>query len=304
MYRGKSLGHEYVIMVATANQWKVWVDSGPTYWLPPELQADTIESADAVAEQRVQWPAGVGHCDLYIRETRTIVEVLSSAHASEEMRRSKLLQAVLYVEHHPDAENAALIVLNPSDFTEERTVLVPTSRLYTNLVEEMHVRIQTVIEWEHEGTIPARVCAKPSEARSHFCRHAEYCFTGWEAPPLEQIASSEELLTATATFEETKRARSELASQDKVLERTQKDAQAVMEAAGLPAKHPVQVGPYRVTRTAVQRQPTFDWSRAESAGVFEPGLYGEFFKPGASYSTFQAERVDHSGSEYGEEAPW
>ncbi|HSX23182.1 MAG TPA: hypothetical protein VLE97_10465, partial [Gaiellaceae bacterium] len=223
----------------------------------------------------------------------------------DEMRRSKLLQAVGYTEHHPGAENCALVVIDPSDFTQERIVLVKHSRLYQELLAEMEDRIVQLAKWADEGTMPPRVCSKPSEARGHFCMHAAHCFEGWAEPPLEQIAADENLVDAVTEFDIVKRARAELARDDKALERRQKEVQALIEDAELPVGVKVQVGPFAVTRTFVQRKPVFQTEKAEAAGLFEPGLYdAEFWKPGKSYSTFKAERVDVSGDEFGAEAPW
>ncbi len=305
LWRGKSIGRDYTAFLATQMGVKVWVDSGHDYWVPPELRAIDRETAGLVCEVKIEWPVGVGHADIWIPETRTIVEILSSANASEEMRRSKLLQAVGYTEHHSGAENCALVVIDPSDFTQERIVLVKHSRLYQELLAGMEERIGQLAKWADEGTVPARVCGKPSEARGHFCMHAAHCFEGWTEPPLEEITADETLVDAVVEFDVVKRARAELSREDRTLERKQKEVQALIEAAELPAGVKVQVGPFAVTRTFVQRKPTFQAEKAEAAGLFDPVLYDhEFWKPGAAYSTFKAERIDVSGGEFGDEAPW
>ena len=280
LWRGKSIGRDYAIFLATEQKTTIHVESGPDYWVPPELRAATADDAGLIAEQRIKWPFGIGHQDLYVKETATIIEVLSSAHASEQMKRAKMLQGIGYVEHHPHAENLALIVVSPTDLTMERTIVMPGTRLYEELREEMRERIAELERWRDDGEMPARVCSKPSEARGHFCMFAQHCFQDWEPPPLEEIAADGDLLEAVGRFVEVKRARAELASRDKALEIEQKEAQAVMDAAELPAGQQVIVGPFEVRRTQVERQPTFEWAKAESAGVFEPGLYGEFFKAG------------------------
>jgi len=304
LWRGKTIGHDYIVFLAASNGWKVWVDSGPDYWLPPEYSADSIEDAGIVAEQRVDWGLGIGHADAYLASTKTVIECLSSANAGDALIRSKLLQAVLYTEHHPSATNCRVVVIDPSDFSEEQIVLSPKSQAYRDLVAEMHERIELVRAWQDGGELPARVCSKPGDAIGHFCQHAEHCFAGWEPPPIEVLAADADLIEAVAEFTACKKERSTIGAQDKELERRQKEAQAVIETAELPAKVPVQVGPFVVVRTSVNRKPTLDWERAEMAGALEPGLLAEFFRPGASYSTYKAERVDLSGDEFGDEAPW
>jgi hypothetical protein len=305
VWRGTSIGRDYTIFLATQLDTKIYVASGPHYWVPPELRAKSAETAGVIAEQPIKWAYGIGHADIYLPETKTIVEVLSSAHASDEMRRSKMVQGVLYTEHHPQAENCAVVVVSPTDFTTERIVLMPQSRQYRELVEEMRERIAQIKAWDETGNLPPRVCGKAADARSHFCLHAGHCFEGWEPPPVEAFAADEGLVAAAEAFDEAKRGLAAIAGTVKELEQRKKDAQAILDAAGLPVKRPVRVGSFVVTRTAVQRKPTFDWERAEMAGRFSPDVFAEFFKAGASYSMFATERVAADEDDgFGEDAPW
>lgn len=279
LFRGKRLGRDYADMLAH------------------KYGEKNIER-----ERKIQWPLGVGHADIYLPETRTIIEVLSSAHAGEQMLHGKLLQLVAYIEHDPDATSGALVVLNPADYTEDRTILHPDSPQYKALVAEMRVRVEQVIRWRDTGTLPMRVCQKPSDAIGRFCLHAAHCFEGWEPPPLEQIAADETLVAAVETFAAEKAEQAALERSARAHEERKKEAQVIIEAAELPAGTDVQIGAYRVRRTHVNRKPTFEWEKAEMAGLFEPGLYGDYFKPGSSYSTFKAERVDlvDADMDYGE----
>lgn len=305
LWRGKTIGHDYIVFLASSNGWKVRVDSGPDYWLPPEHRFTPDDNPKIIAEQRIDWGLGIGHADAYLTETRTIIECLSSANASDDLIRSKLLQAVLYTEHHPTATNCRVVVIDPSDFSEEQVVLDPRSRSYAELRDEMLYRKELVRGWLNDSErVPDRVCSKPSDAIGHFCQFAEHCFSGWEPPPVEELAADADLIEAVAEFAEAKRLRKQIAADDKAAKQRQDDAQAIIEAADLPAGRDVQVGPFKVRRTAVNRKPTLDWERAEMAGALEPGMLGEFFKPGASYSTYKAERVDMSGDEYGDEVPF
>jgi hypothetical protein len=283
---------------------KIYVESGAHHWVPPELRAKSIDTAGVIAEQRIRWPAGVGHCDAFIPETRTVVEVLSSAHASEEMRHSKLLQAVIYTEHHPQAENCALVIVSPTDFTTERVVLMPKSRQYKELVAEMRERLGQVARWEATGELPPRVCRKRSDSWGHFCLFADHCFDDYE-PPMLGTVEVEEARELAARWVELKR-RGAASVEQKEAEAERKLVEA--QLAEIVPVGEFQVGPYRVSRTHVDRKPTFLWERAEMAGLFEPGLYGEFMKPGASYSIFKVEQTGSDTSElpdeFGTEAPF
>src|SRR4051812_29011253 len=75
LWRGKSLGRDYMLFLAN------------------KYGADQI-----LTEVPVRWPFGTGHIDGVVIPTRTAIEVLSSAHASDAMIQSKLLQLVGYME--------------------------------------------------------------------------------------------------------------------------------------------------------------------------------------------------------------
>lgn len=256
-------------------------------------------------ERKVVWPLGVGHEDAFLKATKTVVEVLSSAHASEQMVHGKLLQLTGYIEHDPAAENGVLVIVSPTDFSEERIVVNPNTTAYKALVEEMLDRVAEVLAWRDTGELPVRVCAKPSEAKGRFCLHADHCFgEDWQPPPLEQVAADETTVLAVTEYDRLKRAETDARNTLKAAEDARKEQQAVLEALELPAGRDVQVGAFKVRRTFTERAPSFDWKKAELAGVFDPELFGEYMRPGAAYSTFRVERVDHAGDEYGDGIPW
>lgn len=298
MFRGKSIGRDWLIMYASTHELKVYVDSGPDYWVPPELLASSLIEAGIVAEVQIPWTYGVGHADAFIVETGTIIEVLSSAHASEEMKHSKILQATLYMEHYEAAKAGALIVVSPTDLEEEVFPIAKTSASYRELVAEMRARIEQVQTWSEKGTLPDRVCRKPADARSHFCRFDEPCFADWEPPALEEIATTPEMLDAVEELRNVQQERSVISRRDKQLKTKQKDIQGQLDD--------IPVGDSRVGRFEVKKQhtdlkPKFDWEKAEMAGVFEPGLYEEFFTEGSSYDKYTLTAIENE--DFGD-VPW
>lgn len=303
LWRGKSVARDYTCLLATQSGAKIWVDSGHDFWVPPDLRAPDRESAGIHAETQIPWALGVGHSDIYIVETKTIVEILSSAHPTEANIRPKQRQAVCYTLHHPTAENCAVVIVNPSDLSTERIVMSPASTQYREIEAEVRERIDRLQRWEKNGELPGRVCVYPSDARQHFCMHAAHCFDGWEPPTLEEITADETVMAAVETLAQAKQARQDLGRNDKAWEAKQKEAQAVLEHAGLPTGDS-RVGSFKVTRTDVQRAETFDWKKAELAGRFEPGLLAEFFKSGASYSTYKVARIHGEAEDYGDDIPW
>lgn len=267
LFRGRRLGRDYADML------------------------DAKYPGGVEREVKVEWPLGVGHIDIVLTPTKTAIEVLSSAHASEPMIHSKLLQLVGYMEHYPPVENGCLIVLNPADYSEDRYPVSKQSGAYESLAEEMRGRIATLERWRDFGDTPDRVCRKPSEAIGRWCLHAEHCFDGWEPPDLPTL-SSPEVLEAAANVANLKLAEQvgrKLLAADEAL-RKEAEARLASLLEGQPAK--VQVGPYAITRTDTRRQPTLDWRKAELAGVLNVEALAEYMKPGAAYTTWSIQRTE------------
>ncbi len=291
LYRGRSLGRDYAD------------------WLAAKYGDDAIER-----EVKVEWELGVGHIDVFLKPTATALEILSSAHATDKMVTSKLVQLVLYMEHYPAAENGCLIVLNPSDFTEERFPVARDTDAYRTLAEEVHERIARLREWKAGGPLPDRVCRKPSEALGHFCRFADTCFAGWEAPVPAAVTDDPELVHRATLLHVAKAAeravRDELAEREKERKRLELDLveQPTLEDGLATLKEGVQVGPFLVKRTHVQRGPSLDLKKAELAGVLNVETLAEYMKAGAEYWTTSIERTELSGPvrahDFGEEAPY
>lgn len=283
LYRGKSLGREYADFLRHRY--------GP----------------DAVTtEIPVPWPLGIGHIDILLHPTETMIEVLSSAHASDAMIRSKLLQLVGYLEHydgsHGPARNGALIVLNPSDFTDEVFPVARTTRTYAALVDEMRARVATVQAWADTGTLPDRVCAKPADARSHFCLYPGHCFDGWEPPPLNELID-EETVEMVERLYHAKQREHAVKGELKLVESERKEIEQRLADIVPVGKH--RVGGIEVARSHVQRGPTVDVKKAELAG-FPVDTLELYMKPGASFDTWRVDRVaDHAtGEDFGEQVPF
>ncbi len=277
MYRGRSLGRD------TAD-WYEHAEGG----------------SGIVRELKIEWPLGTGHADFYIERTRTLVEVLSSAHATPAMIESKLVQLVGYLEHFPEAEHGRLTVVSPSDFQMENYEVVKGTERYEQLVEEVILRIEALERWRDEGILPDRVCAKPDEARSHFCRFADTCFQGWEPPPLPEV-DRPEVVNAAADVLGAKIAEWDLRRllADAETERKLKEQVLAAELEGQPMA--VLAGPYRVRRTDVQRKPTLDLAKAELAGALSPSELAPYMRPGAAYTIWNVDRTEAAGDvDYGE----
>lgn len=268
LYRGRSLGRDYADFLAAR------------------------DGEDAIArEVKVDWPLGVGHIDVFHKPTGTVIEVLSSAFANDEMIRSKCLQAVGYMEHYPPAKAGLLVVLNPSDFSEERFPIAKGTDAYQALVDEMRDRIRQLEEWRDDGTLPVRVCRRPADAIGRFCLHAEHCFEDWQPPQLEELQSQEavELAQAWLAVKARERDAGETVAAAKA-ERAGIEAQL----ADLVTEHgKVYVGPFTVTRSDRTKRGALDVTKAELAGVLSRELVAEFFKPDSRYTVWAVEGTGH-----------
>jgi hypothetical protein len=299
LFRGRSVGHDWVVSVASEKMWKVWVDSGSTHWLPPHLAAVSEDEADVIAECRVQWEMGTGHADLYIRETDTVVEVLSSQNPTGDMIHSKLIQARGYA-RALDADNLALIVVDPATLDEERVIVTFGTARWDDLERECDERVAQLLEWRDEGTLPARVCGKPGEAWGHFCQYAEHCFDGYTPPALDTITDERTHELVARDFHARQKER-EIKATLKLIETERKEIEAELAEQVEPGKW--QVGNYQVNRSPRTRK-TFKLPLAEQDSRIPQPLLDEFTSV-SSYEVWTVERAGVTGEvDYGEEAPF
>jgi hypothetical protein len=271
--RGRSVGHDYLIAIAAGDTGRtIHVCSGPDFTLPyPHLRAADEDTADILAEVQVRWELGVGHVDAYLRETDTVLEVLSSQHASAEMIHSKLVQACGYA-LGLDADNIALAIVDPATLEDERVIVARSSKLWDDLAGEVRERVNIVKGWGETGQLPGRVCRKPGDAWGHFCLYAAHCFEGWEPEPLPEIDNGEALQLAVQ-LAHVKDKRRELARSDKTFEKEQKQIQQELDPL-VPAGEHV-VGNYVVKRSDRTKR-TFKLPLAEQDSRIPGELLDEF----------------------------
>lgn len=290
LFRGRELEDSYARMLAAEHDVKV-VRHGDPGW----------RQARIVRQYRVPWPLGIGHADIYLRDTRSFVEVLSSAHADTGRRRTKLMQAVGYREHAKDVASGpvALVILDPTDFSEGRVVVSPDSTLYEELRLEMEERVRQVLAWRDEGTLPERICRKPVDAIGRFCLHASHCFDGWEPAPLEQPEDVAAVEDAARRWLDLKRQESHFNDLAKPLYNERKEVEA--QLADLLEEGTWQAGGFEVTRTHVVRN-SFQLARAELDSRLPDDLLAEFTKT-SEHDRFTVTATGTSGTsadEFGE----
>lgn len=251
-------------------------------WLAREHPDWTLER-----QREIVWPLGTGHVDIHAVEPGLFLEVLSSGSASQAMIESKLVQLAGYMEHDAAAAGGVLVILDPSDFSEQRVPLARGTRTYQELAGEVARRVAELEAWRTTGELPARVCRKPSDAIGHFCRIAEWCFRGWEPPTLDEI-DRPEVVDWAGRWAATKHAERAAAAVLRDLEEARKAVEGELDGLAVPAGE-WQAGPWQIRRTHVTRRPTLDARKVEAALGEVPA---EWWKPGAEYDRVEVKRAD------------
>jgi CRISPR/Cas system-associated exonuclease Cas4 (RecB family) len=264
-------------------------------------QLEAKHGKDAIErEVEIPWPHGVGHADAYVKPEKLLVEIKSTVapFTSTPLFEMAVAQLRFYLRFHPEAEQGALYLINPSDLSGEDVYAVS---LTDEDREEIDAAVASLRVALDGGPLPLRVCSKPGQARGRLCSFAEACFTDWVPPEPTEIPDPA-ALEAAARLAAIKVAERPLKEQLAALEEGRKEAQA--DLAELVDVGESVVGPWLVKRTHVTRQPTFSVKAFEAAGhSIEP--LAEFFKPGSEYDIFKVQRAETSGElDFGDEAPY
>lgn len=251
-------------------------------------------------EVEIKWPLGVGHADAYLPAEKLLVEIKSTAtpSTSSPMFEMAVNQLRVYLRFHPDAEQGALYLINPSDLSGEDVFAV---RLTDEDIARIDLAVAKVQAALDGVDLPERVCSKPGQARGRLCSFAEACFENWTPPEPNEVADPE-AVDAAARLAAINTAQRPLKDQLAYLEGDKKAAQA--ELAALVEVGETVAGPWKITRTHVARQPTFSMKAAAAAG-FPVDALAEFMRPGAEYDTWKvAPAAEAGGIDFGEEAPF
>lgn len=250
--------------------------------------ADWLEARDGPGsverEVKIPWEHGVGHLDIFHVPTETAIEVLSSAHAATQLE-PKLRQLVLYMEHYERAVQGMVVVVNPSDFSEERHPVARGTDRYLALVAEGSARIKAVQDWAHDGTLPARVCASPTDGQGHMCVHREHCFDGWTPAELP-VDSRPATLTLASQWRKAKAAEREAGATLKEREAERKAVEAEL-AVNVPTSEVC--GGFVIRRTDVRGQVKVSLDDLKLAGVDVPD---DLIRIGAGHTRWDVSVAD------------
>lgn len=309
MWRGQGVGHDFAVRLAVSTMEAggnglVWLDSAPDPYRrwPDHLLATSREYAGFVVERKVPWLGGVGHVDVYATETDTVIEVLSSRYPTQ--AHSKLLQAIGYGLNIPECKAVCLVIVDPSDLSEERVIVTRGSDEWQMLATEAYARLDQINRWQETGAMPGRVCSKPSEARGHWCRYSTVCFEGWEPEPLAALddPTVRELAVRLAHAKTKER---EVKATLKVIEDERKQIQESLAEVVEPGVW--QSGAVKLTRSD-RHKDSFKLTLAREDSRLPADLLAEFTSR-AEFSVWDATIVaDESnadfGVDFGDEAPW
>ncbi len=255
---------------------------------------------NVITEVEIDWPLGTGHGDIYVIPDKLLVEVKSTVTptTSSPMFEMAVEQLRIYLRFHPDAEHGALYLINPSDLSREDVFRV-------ELTDEDVARIDTAIydlsvAVEHGGSLPPRVCSKPSQARGRLCPFAEACFDGWVDPGPEEVTDAD----ALAVVSELSRIKQEESAHRRALaalEEGRKETQARL-GEYVPVGDST-VGPFAVKRIHKTRAPQFSEKAAKAAG-FPVETLAEFMVGGSEWDEYRVGTAAEAGETDFGEAPF
>lgn len=251
---------------------------------------------NVLREVEVEWPLGTGHADAFVIPDALLVEVKSTVTPtlSSPMFDMAVEQLRIYLRYYDPAEQAALILINPSDLSSEQVFQV-------GLAEGDVDRIDAVVELIAAGELPERVCAKPSQAKGRLCDFAVPCFEGWE-PDDYAVNESPAVVAAARRLYEAKQKIA--AGKGELREAEEEKKAAEGELADLVDVGATATGPWLVTRTHVRRQPTFSVKAALAAGYPAESLE-RFMQPGAEYDTWRVDKATTpTDIDFGDDAPF
>lgn len=267
-----------------------------------EYGADAIQT-----EREIPWPGGVGHADIYVIPTRTLVEVVSTVSPTPAMLGHKIEQVKRYLHYDPEAEQAVVEHVNPSR-------LAPVDAFPVRLTDDDRERIDgetaallIAVAVDNASELP-RVCSKPGDARQQLCPFADTCFAGWTAPEFELDSPEARQLAAEGLRVKLERDAAKAVLD--VADEGWRDWQARAVEAGVP-EGVTRIGPVVVKRTLVAGRESFRRQRAEKAGIWtaaDSERFRDFLSIGQPHERWAVEQEGDGpvveADDFGDEAPW
>lgn len=249
---------------------------------------------DVVLEMGIPWPAapalpvGELHTDIVVLSERLAIEVKNSVWV-DSMYDSSVLQLAGALHFGRDKIDSGLLVFVDHDMqiTHEFPVF-----LTDELVAQVEEIAAAVIEAGKTGSVPDRICGKPSDGIGRFCPFIEHCFAGWtEAPGEERDDLSVLASEGWLIQRDLKAAKGNVAEHQARWDEWKEK----MAEVHLPPGGEVYAGPVKIKRIEVKGRETFSLAKARTAGVWGPGdeeRFGPFTKIGEPSVRFDLTRLD------------
>jgi len=263
---------------------------------------------NVIEEAAVPWPAppelpvGELHVDVIVKSERLGIEAKNTKWV-DSLFDSAVLQIAGGVHFSPDLDTGLVVFLDHEyQVTDEFPVF-----LTDELVEKVETIAAQVVEAGKTGTLPERVCEKPSDARSHLCPFAEHCFSDWAAPPPSEREDLSQLASEGWLIQRDLKAKK---GEEKELQAAWDEWKQRMAAAA-PELIEAMAGSIRVKRIDVKGRETFSLAKARTAGAWGPGdeeRFGPFTKIGDPSVRFDLTRTEAGGGDldldFGDEVPF
>lgn len=276
-------------------------------WYAAEQFRERYGRDQVEREREIDWGLGTGHADVYVKSEKLIVEVVSSTSPAG-IFAAKVRQARQYLHFDPEAEKAAVYVIDPSDLDREDLIPIVLSQADR---DEIDRDVQAVKAALDGGPLPECCASSPTECRrSYLCSFTDAAWEGWEPPAAVDLSEDTEAVGAAEKLYAVRVRRQRRKADDDADDQEQRELQARLADIGLVPGLDYLLGGVKLKRTVCQGRETFSYSMAKKAGLVDGELLAPFVKVGQPYERWSVTRTEASrgtlglGDEFGEDAPF
>lgn len=282
-----------------------WMSRGQIFGMYAALQFEQLHGKGNVEREReVPWPLGTGHADIYIRPEKLLIEVVSST-SPDGILPAKIRQVRRYLHFDPEAERAAVYVINPADL--DREDLIPVE-LRDEDVDEIEDEVSAVQEALAGGDLPDCSASTPTECRlARFCSFTDVAWAGWFPPPATELPAAPDVVALLVEWTACKTAEAEHKAAGAANYERRREVQALLAEHGVEAGTEYAVGGFSVKRQVRAGSASFSLARARSSGTWTPGhdeMFAPFLKVGDPSEMWAIKKLGETDLDFGEEAPF
>jgi hypothetical protein len=243
-------------------------------------------------EREIPWPLGVGHCDLYVKTEKLLVEVKSST-SPQSLIDSAIQQVRMYLRFDPEAEHAALYVIDPVDLDREDFLAVKLGEEDAEQIDALVREVALAIDGQE---LPACSQDSPSACRFSGCGFTDVAWQDWQ-PPEPTQKDDPELVQAALEWHKQREYRRELEQGVDAAKIVETELHDKLIEAGLPEGDSVLGGRIRMKRTKVAGRVTARIADARKAGVWTAELdamLGDYIRIGQPHERLTSTLLEAS----------